>query len=141
MSMAMGLDGIVAADTVLSDVDGEGGRLVIRGRTLDELVGRWTFEEAVALLWNGFFDDLPADTRSALGQARVVVFGEVAALDGGVLALPAMEAVRALTARLADGDDLGTALRLAGAPPPPRSSRATASKVSVSASPTASRPR
>ncbi len=116
MGVANGLDGIVAADTVLSDVDGEGGRLVIRGRTLDELVGKWAFEEVLALLWSGFFDDLPADLRAPLGQARLEVFAEVGALDRGLLAIPAMEAVRALTARLADRDDLGTALRLAAAP-------------------------
>ncbi|HEY7853178.1 MAG TPA: hypothetical protein VIB82_09405, partial [Caulobacteraceae bacterium] len=31
MDVADGLEGIVAAETVLSDVDGEAGRLVIRG--------------------------------------------------------------------------------------------------------------
>ena len=36
-SAADGLEGVVVARTVLSEVDGEAGRLVIRGRTLDEL--------------------------------------------------------------------------------------------------------
>jgi len=56
MNVADGLEGIVAAETVLSDVDGAAGRLIIRGHSLDEIAGRWTFEEAVALLWSGFFD-------------------------------------------------------------------------------------
>ena len=37
--MSDGLEGVVAADTVLSEVDGQAGRLIIRGRSLDELAG------------------------------------------------------------------------------------------------------
>jgi citrate synthase len=110
-----GLEGVVAAETVLSDVDGEAGRLVIRGRSLAELTG-WTFEEVIGLLWCGFFDVLPADMSRALGAARSEVFEEAAGLDVGLLRKTPFEAMRALTARLADGDDLATALRLVAAP-------------------------
>jgi citrate synthase len=113
--MSDGLEGVVAADTVLSEVDGQAGRLIIRGHSLDELAGRATFEEVTQLLWDGFFD-LPRDLTSALGAARTEVFAEVAALDTGLLDRTPIEAMRALTARLADGDDQGTALRLAAAP-------------------------
>jgi len=44
------------------------------------------------------------------------VFAEVQALDARLLALEPIEAVRALIARLPDGDDLQTALRLVAAP-------------------------
>ena len=44
------------------------------------------------------------------------MFAEVAALDTGLLDRTPIEAMRALTARLADGDDLATALRLIAAP-------------------------
>jgi citrate synthase len=44
------------------------------------------------------------------------VFDEVSALDSGLLDLTPVEAVRALMARLADGDALATALRLVAAP-------------------------
>lgn len=111
-----GLEGVVAARTVLSEVDGQAGRLIIRGRSLDDLAGQATFEELIALLFEGFFPDLPADLVAALGAARVEVFAEVAHLDSGLLALEPVEAVRALMARLADGDDLATALRLIAAP-------------------------
>ena len=114
--MSDGLEGVVAAETVLSEVDGQAGRLIIRGRSLDELAGRVRYEALAALLLDGFFDDLPADLAPALGRARAEVFGEVAALDSGLLDLAPVEAVRALTARLADGDDLATALRLIAAP-------------------------
>jgi citrate synthase len=116
MQVADGLEGIVAAETVLSDVDGEAGRLVIRGHSLDEIAGSWTFEEVTALLWSGFFDDLPADLLAALGAARVEVAAELSALDAKLIALTPIEAMRALTARLADGDDIAVALRLAAAP-------------------------
>jgi citrate synthase len=111
-----GLEGVVAAETVLSEVDGAAGRLIIRGRSLDELAGKVTYEEAARLLQDGFFDDLPADLAPALGAARAAVFAEVAALDDGLTRLSPIEAMRALTARLADGDDLATALRLIAAP-------------------------
>jgi citrate synthase len=111
-----GLENVVAAETVLSEVDGQAGRLVIRGYPIEELSGHATYEAAARLLLDGFFDDLPADLAPALGAARAEVFVHVAALDAALLALTPMEAMRALTARLADGDDLATALRLIAAP-------------------------
>jgi citrate synthase len=116
--MSDGLEGVIAAETVLSEVDGEAGRLVIRGYSLDQLSGRVSYEAVAHLLFEGFFDDLPdapALTR-ALGRARVDVFAHVAALDADLRKLGTIEAVRALMARLPDGDDLETALRLMAAP-------------------------
>src|SRR5438128_11445771 len=55
-----GLDGVVAASTRLSHVDGLAGELVIGGYELKELAGRVSFEEAAALLWNGALPG-PAD--------------------------------------------------------------------------------
>jgi len=117
--MAEGIDGlesVVAAETVLSDVDGAAGVLIIRGHSLSELAGRWAYEDVARLMWDGFFDDLPPDLAPALGAARAEIFRHVTALDPGLVALGPVEAMRALTARLADGDDLATALRLLAAP-------------------------
>jgi len=114
--MSDGLEDVVAADTVLSEVDGKAGHLIIRGRTLDELAGRTSFEDLVQLLFQGFFEDLPTQIGPALGAARAEVFAEVSALDTGLLDRTPIEAMRALTARLADGDDLEVALRLTAAP-------------------------
>ena len=114
--MSDGLEDVVAAHTVMSEVDGQRGVLIIRGRSLDELAGRARFEDLASLLFSGFFYDLPADLTAALGAARVEVFSEVAGLDTGLLDRSPIEAMRALTARLADGDDLATALRLLAAP-------------------------
>jgi citrate synthase len=114
-----GLEGVVAAHTVLSEVDGAAGRLVIRGHSLDDMARHWRYEDAVVLLFEGFFDTLPdaAGLRVALGRARREAFERLQPNDDAMLRkLPPIEAVRALLARLPDGDDLGTALRLVAAP-------------------------
>lgn len=67
-----GLEGVVAAETRLSSVDGLAGELVIAGFPLEELAGSATFEETVFLLW---FDRLPnrkelEEFRAALAAQR-----------------------------------------------------------------------
>jgi citrate synthase len=96
--MSDGLEGVIAADTVLSEVDGDAGRLVIRGYSLDDLAGKTTYEEAVGLLFDGFFDELPPQgaLTAAIGRARAEVFAEVAYLDAGLKQRTTIEAVRAL---------------------------------------------
>jgi citrate synthase len=111
-----GLENVVAAETVLSEVDGQAGRLVFRGHALEELAGQVSYETAARLLLDGFFTDLPEDLAPALGRARAEVFAHTAAIDAPILALTPMEGMRALTARLPDGDDLATAFRLIAAP-------------------------
>ena len=59
--MGKGLEGIVAAETGISCIDGGNGRLFYRGIEINELAQKSTFEETTALLWYG---DLP--TRSQL---------------------------------------------------------------------------
>ncbi|MBM3557293.1 MAG: citrate synthase [Alphaproteobacteria bacterium] len=70
-----GLDNVIAAATALSDVDGEGGRLVLRGREIRDLVRVLDFEKTVALLWQEVSP--PPDARGAFGRARVAAFGLV----------------------------------------------------------------
>lgn len=110
-----GLESVVAAETVLSDVDGERGRLIIRGRLLEDLADAG-FEHTVRLLWDGFFPDLPGDLSTVIGRARAEVFADVGALDPALLRRSPVEATRAMIARVGDGDDLATALRLVAAP-------------------------
>jgi citrate synthase len=116
--MKNGLEDVIAAETQLSDVDGEAGRLIIRGVSLDHLVLTETYESVAALLLDGLtekhFDG--DQLRSRLGHTRRHVFAHVAAADAALLALPPVDAVRALIARLADGEDFETALRLLAAP-------------------------
>jgi citrate synthase len=143
--MIGGLDDVVVAETVLSDVDGLAGRLVIRGHSLDDLVDHASFERVVILLWGGFFEELPEgealtgkarevsenlsalqgsgdfaahhlDIRGRLGAARERVFTHLQSVDAQLLERPVFDAVRALAARIEDGDDINTALALVAAP-------------------------
>jgi citrate synthase len=113
-----GLEDVVAAETSLSEVDGQAGRLIIRGQSLDHLVGHATYEDVAALL----LDDLlerpvkPREIKAQLAQARAAVFAHVQALDDTLLRLPPFDAMRALLARLPDGEDFDTALSLLAAP-------------------------
>lgn len=80
-----GLDDVMFAETVLSRVDGEEGRLVLRGYDVETLSGRVSFLEALHLLWWG---RLPDDSemlewKRRLGQKRVEVFAHLIALPEG----------------------------------------------------------
>ncbi|TMD41085.1 MAG: citrate/2-methylcitrate synthase [Chloroflexi bacterium] len=56
-----GLEGVVAAETAVSEVDGANGRLIYRGGYLiEDLVPVVSFEEAAYLLWHG---DLPNESQ------------------------------------------------------------------------------
>lgn len=55
--MHSGLDGVVAATTRLSHVDGERGELIIAGFPIADIATHATFEETTWLLWRG---DLPS---------------------------------------------------------------------------------
>ncbi len=61
VTVAKGLEGVVAEATQLSDVQGQVGRLLYRGYDINDLAAHSTFEETVYLLWYG---SLP--TRSQL---------------------------------------------------------------------------
>lgn len=61
-AFAPGLEGIVAAQTRLSSVDGKAGELIIAGFPVEELAGKASFEEVVYLLWN---DALPNQEQLA----------------------------------------------------------------------------
>jgi citrate synthase len=55
-----GLEGVIAATTRLSEVDGERGELVIAGFPVGALAAHATFEETTWLLWHG---DLPSASQ------------------------------------------------------------------------------
>jgi citrate synthase len=58
-----GLEGVLAARTVISMVDGQNGRLVYRGYVIADLAEDMSYEEVAYLLWNG---ELP--NRSQLAE-------------------------------------------------------------------------
>ncbi|WP_418282449.1 citrate synthase [Halorubrum sp. DTA98] len=55
-----GLEGVLVAESGLSHVDGEVGKLVYRGYDIDDLAHEATYEEVLYLLWNG---ELPTRTE------------------------------------------------------------------------------
>jgi citrate synthase len=113
-----GLEDVVAAETFLSEVDGQAGRLIIRGQSLDQLAGHASYEEVAGLLLDGQLDRPvnPRELKAQLAQARAAVFVHVRAVDATLLKLPPFDAMRALLARLGDGEDFHTALSLLAAP-------------------------
>jgi len=103
--MNPGLDDVIAAETVLSHVDGAAGRLVVRGHDLEDIAGR-SFEAVLALLWNGLTAQPSSEQgiRAALGAARLVAFEHVAPVIAATDRLSAVEALRLLLATLADAE-------------------------------------
>jgi citrate synthase len=102
-----GLEGIVAAETRLSMVDGERGELVIGGFRVEELAS-WSFEDTVELLWAaaGFNGrprtlPLPAHTETLLR-------------DAAQLRVPMMNALRMAAGTLRADDDSAAAQVLVG---------------------------
>lgn len=63
-----GLEGVVAARTRLSGIDGQGGRLWLGGFPVEELAPQARFEETVYLLWNG---ELPDGAQLDALQGRI----------------------------------------------------------------------
>ena len=116
---ASGLDGVLVAETTLSDVDGERGRLIVRGYPVEILVEQATFEDVCALMWNGA---LPSDAhreamRTSLAEARQRAFALLGSL-GGALATPdGMEALRTAVGHLRAGDPAHDKVGLTGAIP------------------------
>ena len=116
---ASGLDGIVVAQTALSEVDGERGKLVIRGYTVEDLVERATFEDVCGLLWNAAWPS-PGERealRAALSEARQQAFTLVGSLGEALKSTDGMEALRAAVGHLRAADQHGDRLRLTGAIP------------------------
>ena len=106
-----GLEGVVVANTEMSDVDGQIGRLTVRGYDIEELAGRATFEEVTYLLWHG---TLPTAEQLAqfgreLASYRQLPDETVAAIELAAKRMGPMDALRfavaSLTADDKDSDD------------------------------------
>jgi citrate synthase len=101
---ADGLETVIAAETVLSDVDGAAGRLVLRGHALEEVAGRHGFEWLTGELWRGFVDrDLAEPALAAdLGRMRAGVFPRLGPLLPHAATLPPLAGLRLLLAATPD---------------------------------------
>jgi citrate synthase len=69
-----GLEGVVAAETRLSSVDGEAGELIIAGFPVEELASRASVEETAYLLWHDALPDSGqlGSFREELGTRRAL---------------------------------------------------------------------
>ncbi|HYC62289.1 MAG TPA: citrate synthase/methylcitrate synthase [Thermoanaerobaculia bacterium] len=106
-SLNSGLEGIVAAETRLSMVDGERGELVIGGFRVEELAS-WTFEDTVELLWAAVgFDGRP--TAAPLPSHAETLLREIARER-----VPVMDALRMAAGTLREDDDAAAARMLVG---------------------------
>jgi citrate synthase len=77
--MDSGLEGVVAANTVLSHIDGIAGTILVRGHTIDDLVRNHGFEGTVAIMWNGFAGQglTREKIQKDFGSARERAFSEI----------------------------------------------------------------
>ena len=108
-----GLEGVVAATTRLSLVDGERGELVIAGYRVGELAAHATFEETTWLLWHG---ELPSNAqldsfRATLAAARGLAPATLALLRECARAgLAPMDALRAAAGSISLTSDAAEAI-------------------------------
>ena len=105
-----GLEGVVAAETRLCDLDGANGRLVYCGYAIADLAQQATFEEVCHLLWHG---ELPTAaqldrTTLALIAAREIPRQFVQAFRLMPTATDPMRALQAAVAMLGMYDPDGT---------------------------------
>ena len=77
--MSDGLEGVVAAQTVLSHSDGASGVVWVRGQKITDLVAQQGYEGTIALMWEGFAGDnlTRAGVAALLGAARVQAFSRL----------------------------------------------------------------
>ena len=114
-----GLDGVVVADTLMSEVDGEAGRLIVRGHAIEELAARTGFEGVAALLWTDFAQGGgdEAAVRQGLAAARVRAFAEVPKLVVAAKGLTPVEGLRVGLGMLADSEPMPHHYLVCGALP------------------------
>jgi citrate synthase len=115
----VGLDGIAAAETVLSHVDGERGELIIAGERVADLVRNTGFEGVTARLWSGGTGQpvTEAAVRAALGAARQRAFARLPDLLGATRGLSIVDGFRAAIAGLRAENGLSPEATIVGAFP------------------------
>jgi citrate synthase len=121
-STARGLDGVVAAQTRLSHVDGQNGVLIIGGYELEQIAGKITFEQAAHLLWTG---RIPTAEEAAALTAEIAAQRSLPAVtlqvvrEAAAKGAPPIDALRlacaSLSLDLADPNAITPAADLAAA--------------------------
>ena len=107
-----GLEGVVAASTRLSRVDGEAGTLILAGYAVEDLAPHATFEEVVSLfLSSGYSPDGRALPPATIDVLRHAAARRAPPMDALLMATPTLEG-DALTVIAAFPTIVGTYWRL-----------------------------
>lgn len=97
-----GLEGVVAARTNLSDVQGDVGKLIYVGYDIDELAGRASYEEVVYLLHHGHLPNRHEldELKGALANYRDIPKGVIDIIKKFPRHTPPMHALRTAVSAL-----------------------------------------
>ena len=108
--VSKGLEGVIVDETAISDVDGQKCQLVYRGFSLDELVGKVSYEEVSYLLLFGKLPTQPqlADWNSQLQAQRACEPALIAILKALPVEASSMALLRTMISALGlyDKDDV-----------------------------------
>jgi citrate synthase len=117
-SSPIGLDGVVAAATALSHVDGERGELIIAGQRVGDLAASESFEGVTARLWTlaGRTID-EAAVRGLLGEARTRAFERLPSILRATAGMSIIGGFRAAVAALRPEEGLPDEAVLVGSMP------------------------
>ena len=109
---SIGLDGIPAAVTALSLVDGENGVLVIAGLSVERLAETLTFEAVAAGLWRIADPRAEAVEPATFGRLRAAAFEQALHICPSLVRLGPVDGLRAALAALdiADGPSAAAAI-------------------------------
>ena len=99
---ARGLEGIVAAHTRLSDVQGDVGQLIYCGYNINELAGKVSYEEVVHLLHRNHLPNQKelAELKAQLAESRELPKGVIDMLELLPESTPPMHALRTAVSAL-----------------------------------------
>ena len=102
--MNNGLEGVVAADTVLCHADGNTGIVWVRGHTIADLVANHGFEGTVAIVWDGFAGEglTRATIQASFGAGRALAYAQMNDWLAAAAKRPLLEGIRIALAALPD---------------------------------------
>jgi citrate synthase len=106
---AAGLEGIVAARSAITYVDGAAGELRYRGYSVPDLGRSRSFEEVAALLWDGELPGSGEPLRAELAAARVLDPESAALVDRMAAAASPLAALRTLVSSASARAEFGGA--------------------------------
>lgn len=114
---AAGLEGTIVANTILSDVDGTNGNLILRGRHIEDLAGNLPFEAAVEHLWGEQVRRSDSSLREAFARARIAAFEAASAMRHAPATLDIYDRMRLGLCAVPETEGLAKVEQISGAMP------------------------